>query len=405
MLKNISLKKISFLTFAFILFFTLLFAFLLIYEEYKTFESRVNTQHKEHGSETTLVLDKNELIYDQNLKSLKSRAIKIILSISTLTFILFGIVLIALKIANKLIDQDIKQLLTFFADPNKNKINFDDLIFKEFKDISHNVNNMVGKIENQTSSLIELNATLEQKVEQKTHDLEEKNRLLTKEKVFSSNLLESQKSFIKYAVHETNTPLSIIMANVDLYNVKHESNRFISNIEVALKNVINIYDDLSYLIKKNQLCYLKQEINLTAFVKSRVEFFSEVANKNNHKIIFNSQKDESVIEFNETQLQRIVDNNITNAIKYTLQNNDIFIQINRDKEYTYFNISSHSQKIEDTRKVFVEYYREESDATGFGIGLNLVKNICDEEGILIDISSNEQTTLFSYRFLNKEYNL
>jgi len=35
---------------------------------------------------------------------------------------------------------------------------------------------------------------------------------------------------------------------------------------------------------------------------------------------------------------------------------------------------------------------------GFGLGLNLVKSICDEEDVTITIDSSDDITRFSYRF-------
>ena len=45
---------------------------------------------------------------------------------------------------------------------------------------------------------------------QKTEALQLKNEALEKEQKFSEGLLESHKQFIRYAIHETNTPLSAI---------------------------------------------------------------------------------------------------------------------------------------------------------------------------------------------------
>ena len=43
-------------------------------------------------------------------------------------------------------------------------------------------------------------------------------------------------------------------------------------------------------------------------------------------------------------------------------------------------------------------YREDSLRYGFGLGLTLVKTICDEEGIAIELDSDEEKTIFSYEF-------
>jgi signal transduction histidine kinase len=389
MFSNISLKKISFLAIIFILIFTIIFSILLIQDEYKNFE-------------TNLQIDKKEHVQTQkNLKDLKSRLIKLVLSIVTLAFILFGLILIVVKIINKLLDDDIQKFLTFFTQQigeNSNGMNPDEMIFSEFKIMSKHVNEMVKKINDQRRSLENMNLSLEERVLKKTADLHAKNEQLQSAHELSAYLLESQKVFISHAVHETNTPLGVIMANIELYELENGKNRYLSKIEVALKNIFSIYDDLSYLIKKNQVQYPKRAIDLVEYLQSRIDFFKEVADQKGLEFIYDHNLDHGVISFNETKLQRVIDNNITNAIKYTQSDHKIYIYLKIYDEHIYFIISSKSSQINDTKKIFDEFYREKNLQQGFGLGLNLVKSICEEEDVKIDIESNENETKFVYIF-------
>ena len=188
------------------------------------------------------------------------------------------------------------------------------------------------------------------------------------------------------------------MGNIELYKMENGKNKYLTNIEVALKNLFSIYDDLSYLVKKNQIEYPKYKLDLNDYIRSRIDFFTPVANKVNSKFNFNAPKEEMIIFFNESKLQRIIDNNLTNAIKYTYENKDIYITLKKEKDIFKFLISSHSNKIQHPEKIFKEYYREEKSKDGFGLGLNLVKRICDEEGVKIYLESNEYFTSFAYIF-------
>lgn len=96
--------------------------------------------------------------------------------------------------------------------------------------------------------------------------------------------------------------------------------------------------------------------------------------------------------------QRIIDNNITNAIKYTFENEKIVVSLYKDEESCHFTIASHSRKIQEPKKIFEEYYREERSQDGFGLGLNLVKRLCKEENVKITVHSDENITSFSYQF-------
>ena len=236
-------------------------------------------------------------------------------------------------------------------------------------------------------------------IQQSTSDYDAQSQKLNKEKNYSQKLLISQKQFLRHTVHETNTPLSVIMANIELYELQHGKNKFLSNIEVAMKNLFSIYDDLSYLIKKDQIEYIKQSIDLVDYLRSRVDFFKNVALNEKIDFIFNSSNKEMKILFNETKLQRVIDNNLTNAIKYSQRNEKIFITLIEEKKNFILKISSCSNVILEPLKIFEEYYREEKNLEeGFGLGLNLVKRICEEEGIEIKVCSDKKETSFSYYF-------
>ena len=222
---------------------------------------------------------------------------------------------------------------------------------------------------------------------------------LEKEKRFSQELLKKQKLFMNHAVHETITPLTAIMNNIELYEMNNKPNVYMSNIEASMKNVFNIYDDLSYIVKKDQVDYPKHKLNLVNFIQSRIDFFMQVANQNKLNLIFTSFNDELIVNVNETKLQRIIDNNITNAIKYTHSNENINVVLEKsNKDYILY-FASKSTHIQYPHKVFEAYYRESHKEKGFGLGLNLVKKICDEENIKITLDSDDLQTKFSYTFM------
>ncbi len=235
-------------------------------------------------------------------------------------------------------------------------------------------------------------------IQQSSHDLEEQAKRLDEQKQFSQELLAKQKLFMRHTIHETITPLSVIMNNIELYELENGKHTYLSNIEAAMKNVFNIYDDLSYLVKKNQLEYPKHSIDLVDFVRSRIEFFNQLALQAKLKFSFDIKTKQAIIDFNETKLQRIIDNNLTNALKYTKENETIFVRIEKRAGNYLFSINSASIHIQNPKKIFEAYYREGLKDDGFGLGLSLVKQICKEENVTIKVSSDESSTSFSYLF-------
>ena len=235
-------------------------------------------------------------------------------------------------------------------------------------------------------------------IQQSSTDYNEQSKKLEIGNTYAQNLIASQKQFLKHAVHETNTPLSIIMGNIEMFEMEYGKNKYLSNIEVAMKNIFSIYDDLSYLVIKDQVNQATHKIDLVDFIRSRVEFFSSSALKFKSKFKFQTNKNRIILNFNEIKLQRIVDNNLTNAIKYTLENEIINVKLELHNNNCDFIIESRSAQILDPQKIFEEYYREEVSKDGFGLGLNLVKRICSEENVGIKLESGENWASFTYTF-------
>lgn len=390
---QISLNQVNFYTIVIILLITVIFASLLIYDEYKDF-----IKTAQNGIEIVKGLPLSSSLSYQDLP--KTRLIKVMVEIATLALILFGFIVGFSKIVNSMISRDMERFLNFFESLHEKAepIVPNDLYFREFKKMAGYANDMAKTLEEQKDSLQQLNASLEERVRSKTQALQIKNDALEEEQKFSQGLLESHKQFIRYAIHETHTPLSVIMANIELFSMNEGRNRYLAKIEAAVKNIFSIYDDLSYLVKKDQIDYPKRPIDMGEYVAKRLEFFDEVAHFSNLTFEYLPPEFPAWIRFNETKLQRVIDNNITNAIKYTKIGEIIRVGVECDTEKSLFWVESHSQKIHDAQKIFEAYYRERKKTDGFGLGLSLVKSICDEDGVEIKISSNNELTRFEYHF-------
>jgi signal transduction histidine kinase len=308
------------------------------------------------------------------------------LQISSLTIMLILYSIFIYKNATILIVNDVKEIGKYFKESQKNDepINQNRIIFGEFKVIANYATDAMNNIKLKTHMLEDLNKNLEYKVNEKTSEL--------------TNLIESQKKFIKNSVHEINTPLSIIRTNIDLLKMKIPNNKYITNIESGSKIIQYIYDDLSYLVKKDRVVYEKEYLDFTNILKNRLDFFDEIA-KSNSLYFINSIEDDLYIKFNVTELQRIIDNNLSNAIKYSFAKSPIFVKLYylNDDEIE-FSVTTNSKQIEQTEKIFDDFYRENSARGGFGLGLKIVKDICDKNLVIINLNSNEKETKFTYRF-------
>ena len=127
-------------------------------------------------------------------------------------------------------------------------------------------------------------------------------------------------------------------------------------------------------------------------------YFSEVAKLREITLELNAEPD-VYLYFNPTKLQRIVDNNLSNAIKYSREKGDVQIKLFYRAGKVWLRFKDQGVGIEKPERIFQRYYRENEAKGGFGIGLAIVKAICDEEKVEIRVNSVVgKGSRFSYCF-------
>jgi len=205
-------------------------------------------------------------------------------------------------------------------------------------------------------------------------------------------------NFMKDSMHEINTPLSIINVNIDLFTMKNGENKYLTRMKAATKTLSNIYNDMDYLIKQDTIEYPKESLDFSTFLIDRIDYFQVVASLRAIMIEVKIEKD-IVIFFNKTKLQRIIDNTLSNAIKYSYENASIEVSLCYHDSDIVLSVRDYGVGIAKPDKIFERYYREDLDKGGFGIGLNIVKKIVDENAIVLSIvSMPKKGSTFRYKF-------
>lgn len=204
--------------------------------------------------------------------------------------------------------------------------------------------------------------------------------------------------FLKDAMHELKTPIGVARINIDMLAFRLKNDKHILRVKSALKNMTIIYEDLEYYMQQHEVKELKTNINLSLFLEKRVEFFNDLAVARN--IVFHKNIEANIeIVFNEIEAYRIIDNNLSNAIKYSKNDSNIYVSLIKDDKNIRLVFKDEGVGIKDTSTVFKRYYRGDNITGGFGIGLSIVKNICDKNGIKIELDSKEnQGSTFKYIF-------
>jgi len=337
-------------------------------------------------------MNEKDVVLAQKKERYRQKISGFILKISTLTLFLYMASILKYRYITDKLSKEIKFIVKSLqnAATNYQFIDRSQISFEEFREITSQANNMLIKLKEKKWAVEDLNRNLENLVEEKTEELQ-------KSVEYSQELLVQQEKFLKNAIHELNTPLSIILMNIELYNLRHEKSPYLMKIEAAVKVLENIYGDLSYIVKKDRVEQRLDMMNFTEFIQSRVDYFSDVATGN--KLFIKSEIDADIfILFNEFELQRLCDNNLSNAIKYSHMNETIYVRLYRQDGCTIFEVENKGEVIVSVDDLFTRYYREDEARGGFGLGLNIVHEICEKNSVKITVKSNEKRTVFRYYF-------
>ncbi len=200
--------------------------------------------------------------------------------------------------------------------------------------------------------------------------------------------------FIKDTTHELNTPISAILANIEMMDkdaMGEKNERKLARINIAAKTVSHLYQDLTYLTLSHHRKSKDEWIDLKQLITDRVEYFAILAGSK--KITFTLDLKDSALFIDSVKIARVLDNLISNAIKYNKRNGKIYIVLRKN----YLSVQDTGIGIEakEVNAIFERYTRFNSSEGGFGIGLNIVKSIIVEYDLQIDVESilNQGTTI------------
>ena len=194
--------------------------------------------------------------------------------------------------------------------------------------------------------------------------------------------------FIKDTTHELNTPLSAILANIEMMDtdVMVEKNRKkLNRINIAAKTVSVLYKDLTFLTLEQEKEDRIERIDLKALIVDRAEYFSVLAESK--KLACDLDLSEAYMDADRRKITRMIDNLISNAIKYNRRDGTVGIKLRpRYLEVWDSGIGIAKEKIPF---MFDRYMRFNESEGGFGVGLSIVKMIAEEYRIKIDVVSAE----------------
>ena len=209
------------------------------------------------------------------------------------------------------------------------------------------------------------------------------------------NSVENIKQFSSDASHELKTPLTIIQGEIELClqgdKSKEELRVVLEKIDKEQKGLQNIIQDFLLLARLDKEVLNQNSASLDKVIFDCIELNLEALEKKNLKLEVDIEENLEVL-FDEKYLTIVINNLISNAIKYTTEG---FVKIiaKKQKNTILFEISDSGigMKNEDMNNIFERFFRVDkarsSSASGVGLGLAIVKKICDRFTYTINVKS------------------
>jgi len=209
-------------------------------------------------------------------------------------------------------------------------------------------------------------------------------------KLFIAPMRDSMKRmnrFIQDATHELNTPISTILTNIEMIETleKHtQSSAELKRVEIASKTLSRIYDDLAYLNLNHQYHRQIEKLDMSFLVKERILYFLTLINAKSLKLIKKIEPN-IILYIDKNDAIRLIDNLISNAIKYNKLNGLLHIELTK-KEFIVKD-SGVGIKPKDLANITKRFKRANSSEGGFGIGLDIVEQVAKSYNFDLDIDS------------------
>lgn len=208
--------------------------------------------------------------------------------------------------------------------------------------------------------------------------------------------------FLSIASHELKTPLTSIKAYVQLLDRKLKLEKesaeagFMIKVHDQIEKLNTLITDLLDVskIENGKLKINKKPANLENTIKNAIDTILQTHGKNTVKIDRHGFIPEILIPFDEIRIEQVLINFLTNAIKYSPQNNQVIVTtfVDEEEQEVKVNVTDFGIGIPDYKQesVFHKFYRVEESSLqfqGMGIGLYICSEIIKQHHGSIGVSS------------------
>jgi signal transduction histidine kinase len=239
--------------------------------------------------------------------------------------------------------------------------------------------------------------TLEEKVRQRTRELEISNQELRsiQNELMEVNMVKSD--FMSIASHELRTPLTTLLGYSELLltrslteSQKKEFLGFINEESIRLSKIVDDLLDISRIESEKDFGFVRKPMQLAEVLVKNIKFYSRA--ETGHRIITQIEDDLPLVNADSEKIGQVIKNLLDNAIKYSSGGDIVCMAFVKDNMVQ---ISVQDQGIgisqQDLPRIFDKFYRVEREETahisGTGLGLSIAKYIVKFHDGKIDVES------------------
>ncbi|QWT87163.1 PAS domain S-box protein [Chryseobacterium sp. PCH239] len=208
--------------------------------------------------------------------------------------------------------------------------------------------------------------------------------------------------FLSIASHELKTPLTSIKAYVQLLERKLKLDKesseagFVAKVQGQIEKLNTLITDLLDVskIENGKLKINKKPVNLENLINNAIETIIQTHDQREVKIERHGTKPDILISLDEIRIEQVLINFLTNAIKYSPDNNQVIVTtfVDEEAEEVRVNVTDFGIGIPDFKQdaVFKKFYRVEESSLqfqGMGIGLFICSEIIKQHHGSVGVSS------------------
>lgn len=243
------------------------------------------------------------------------------------------------------------------------------------------------------------NGVCPQLAESRTKEFARLNNTLQRLMTDSLHSYRLQKEFTENASHELQTPLAVFQSKLDLLLQQPE---FTERQAAIIQDLYHMNSRLSRL-NRNLLLLAKMEnnqfnrtesVDVISVIKELQPYLESLSGELVLKQNFSA--DSLPIKANRSLLESMVNNLVVNAVRHNKVNGEISVFLSNDL-LTISNTSNDAPL--DASQIFNRFYRPSEKTTGNGLGLSIVKAVCDYHGWKISYSYTDGKHEFTVMFL------